>query len=128
MAYPLAIVYELEASRNSAWPEGRYQSLWMDDFDELDALLIENWDFFEQDGRHNIWFASAENPKQIIYDQHEIIYIYGAEDDLLPKLKQEGFSEGEAKIPSPHLHCFHPQFDDAFESLMTGYEWSYSQQ
>ena len=122
---PFAVVYELETSRDPIFPVGRYQSDWFEDFDELDALLIKNWDFFEQDGRHNIWIADSQAPRQIIYDQHEVIYIYGAENNLGLTLLERGFSDEAPDIPFPHRHFYHPQFDDAFEALMTDNEWRY---
>ena len=123
---PFAVVYELETSLDPNFPAGRYQSDWLENFEELDALLIKNWDFFEQDGRHNIWIADSQAPRQIIYDQHEIIYIYGAENTLDLTLLERGFSDEAPEIPFPHTHFYHPQFDDAFEALMKDHVWGYA--
>ena len=122
---PYTLLYELEASRHSEWQDGRYQSEWMD-FDTLENLLIEGWDFFEQDGRHNIWIASADPSFQIIYDQHEILYVYGEGDDLLAEFVERGFSTLAPKIPEPHMHMYHREFDASFDALMASQDWIFS--
>lgn len=114
----------LVAQRTEA-EEGRYQSPRIDTFDDLDAFLIEYWDFFECDGRHGLWISEVSNGRQLVYDNHEIVSAYGDDDGVISALKDRGFEEGAIDIPVPHTHNYHAIHDQLLDALMAAWDWQW---
>lgn len=60
---------------------------------------------------------------QLVYDNHNLIYSYGNDSEVLSLLKTKGFLEGIVSIPSPHQHCYNAEFDDSEDKIAAYYEW-----
>lgn len=117
------LLYVLKVSRHDKIAEGRYQSEWMN-LPEFWELINRYRDFFEGDGRHDVWFYSAPSQTQIVYDRHEYVFYYGDLDWAEAKLKSLGYVESEAELNFPHCHYYHAKFDVDCASLLQG-EWQY---
>lgn len=101
---------------------GRFQSgaLSPDDLREFLAVFA---DFLSGDGRHDLWLSAPNSGAQVVWDRHDVFYVYGRLEPVEALLRDRGFQEGEAGIPSPHAHNYHPEFDDAERRLLDYYDW-----
>ncbi len=105
MKGPFGILYVLLVSKLGN-ESGRYQSPNPINYEELELFLYEHQEFFEQDGRHNLWISSISGESQFIFDKHNFIYCYG-----------------EISIPFPHTHNYHFEFDDEEEAVIDHWNW-----
>ncbi len=119
---PYGILYVLKVSRlgnNSA----RYQSPSPCSFDDLELFAYTFQEFLEGDGRHHLWFIDVSTGRQLIYDNHNLIYSYGNDDQVMSLLETKGFTPGDPDIPVPHEHCYNREFDKCEDEIMEYFEW-----
>lgn len=119
---PFGMLYVLLVSRLDR-EEGRYQSPHPLEHGELATLLRKYRDFIERDGRHHVWVSDVSNAGQLIFDRHNLIYAYGPLDRFRTRLEARGVTEGQIRIPSPHGHEYHVEFDSEEERLLAHWEW-----
>ena len=119
---PYGILYVLKVPRRDH-KAARYQSPEPCSFDALKHFADTFEEYFEQDGRHHIWFADRTSGSQLVYDNHDLIYSYGNDDRVITLLKAKGFKEGIPTIPSPHVHCYNEEFDCEEDRIMDYFEW-----
>lgn len=125
MEGPFGVLHVLLISRLGK-ESGRYQVPKPLFYEELELFLYEHQEYFECDGRHNLWVTSLSGEGQFIYDQHNFIYVYGDTESIIKKLDSKGFSEGEITIPVPHCHNYHAEFDSKEQSVNDAFDWLYS--
>ncbi len=121
-AGPYGILYVLKLSRLGRKP-ARYQSPQPYTFEDLELFAYTFQGYFEGDGRHHLWFADASCGHQLVYDNHDLIYSYGRDDEVISLLKSNGFVEGEPEIPCPHAHCYNQEFDGDEDEIMEYFKW-----
>jgi hypothetical protein len=119
---PFGLLHVLLISRLENIP-GRYQCPDVLSFDDLELFLYEHQEYFEQDGRQNLWVSSIYGSDQFIYDSHNFIYAYGKIEKHIECLEKNNFVEGTIKIPEPHCHNYHHQFDDVENNIMKKWNW-----
>ena len=119
---PYVILYVLIASRRGHG-SGRYQSPTPCSFDDLEIFAYTFQEYLEVDGRHHLWLIDVPTNKQIIYDNHNLLYSYGDDEDVISLLKTKGLVEGNPKIPYPHEHRFNLEYDVAEDEIMEYFEW-----
>ncbi|MGG2064144.1 hypothetical protein [Bacillus sp. S14(2024)] len=120
---PYGILYDLKVPRVSTHEAGRYQSPDVVSFKEVETYCLQFKSYFETDARHDIWIArvgETERKEMIVYDQHNIIYVYGDVEQICKLLNNRGFTEGEVDIPVPHVHSYH-DYNDQYETDMLNY-------
>ena len=116
------MLYVLVGSR-VGYKSGRYQSTQPIDYNELKTFLCEFQEFFEQDGRHNLWVISNSGESQLILDRHRIVYAYGDFDRYESILRSAGFTPSTVITPDPHGHNFHREFDTSEKEVMEYWSW-----
>ena len=119
---PYGILYVLKVPRCDH-QAARYQSPEPCSFEELENFVRTFREYFEGDGRHHIWFADITSGCQLIYDNHNLIYSYGDDEEVIALLKTKGFEEGNPIVPSPHVHCYNQEFDKKEDEIMTYFDW-----
>ena len=119
---PYGILYVLKVSR-LGHAVARYQSPDPCSFEDLELFAYTFREFFEGDGRHHLWFADVPTGAQLVYDNHDLIYSYGNDNDIISLLKRRGFTEGDPCIPSPHQHFYNPEFDMSEDEVMEYFNW-----
>jgi hypothetical protein len=97
----------------------------------MESLLTRFSDYFEGDGRQNLWVTAWPNSRGevsagLVYDSHNVIYAYGPPNMFRPLLRKRGLAERPVQIPAPHTHFYYPQFDAAERELMAYWDWRYS--
>lgn len=119
---PCGILYVLKASR-LGHGDARYQSPEPCSYDDLELFAYTFQEYFEGDGRHHLWFIDEPTGARLVYDNHNLIYSYGNDDDVIELMISKGFSEGDPKIPCPHEHCYNPEFDKTEDEIMEYFAW-----
>ena len=119
---PFAALWVLRVSRGRA-DQGRYQSPFLA-LTELLTALEPFQSFLSQDGRSQLWLHSSEARATLVWDQHDLLYLYGPLGAFRTALVRAGLREAEpVVIDFHHGHHYHPEFDDAEESMASLFEW-----
>jgi hypothetical protein len=122
---PFHLIYVALATRGLR-PTGRYQSQRPLTRDQLESFLAQHRDFLERDGRHHLWVGSAEEPSTLVYDQHQLLLLYGRLDAYAAVLRRAGMGEGPVLTPEPHRHLVHDAFDAAENALFGSMGWGWN--
>lgn len=122
---PFHVIYVLLSMRTLR-PPGRYQTTRPASREALEAFLGAHRAFLEQDGRHHLWIGSAAEPSTLVYDQHQLLTLYGRLDEYLPVLRRAGMGEGPVIVPPDHRHASHDQFDAAEHALLGWWAWTWN--
>jgi hypothetical protein len=117
---PFCILYILHASHTSS-EHGRYQSKTMS-YSQVSTLFTSFKDFFEKDSRHDVWLHSSQSNATIVYDRHNLIYLYGFADEQLGDIERKGLEKKAFSIPFPHVHCYHAEYDIFETKLINDFE------
>jgi hypothetical protein len=128
MPEPLWVLYVLIVPRGEG-EAGRYQSAEPLTLTEARAFLNRFRNYFEADGRHNIWLKSEDGPALLVCDRHDLIYGYGPIDQWADALQKLGWTEVERKaisLPDPHSHHYHAIFDDDAQKVLSFLQWQHS--
>lgn len=119
---PYYILYVLVVSRCDN-ELGRYQCPYPLDFDEIVSFCKNFKDYFETDGRHHVWIGSVKSNQLVVYDNHNIIYIYGDTQKNQRLLTDLGYKEGLVQMPVPHVHLYNVENDNYEIEIMKYWEW-----
>lgn len=118
---PYWCLYVLVVPRNEN-EEGRYQCPYPMSYVEISEFVNRYKKLLETDGRHHLWLASTKTKQLMVYDRHNIIYIYDDITKMAEYLKSKGFNENKISIPFPHVH--HYQEDDIKEAdILKHWSW-----
>lgn len=106
---PHRLLYVLIVSRVGS-SEGRYELK-----NELDGTNIDDWlnklrDGLDNDGRHSIWIKCGEDGL-VIYDRHDLLFVYGDLDEVMFALLRQGYEAGEVLTNFRHQHNYWPEYD-----------------
>jgi hypothetical protein len=117
LAAPFLLLYVLVVPRGRSEPD-RYQSGDLSRA-ELDAVFQQFAQFWDSDGRHNVWVRSSDDG-MLVYDRHNLVYAYGP----FPRFESILAELGYTLIPSlsldfVHRHSYHQEFDDLERELTT---------
>ena len=123
---PFDVLYVLVVSRGEG-NAGRYQSKSAFSAIKLRAFLDSYSDFFEQDGRQNLWIRSASSHGLLVYDRHNVIYAYGPLKQFVDVLEYAGLAEStDVYMRGAHIHCYHEEFDSDAKRILTEESWDVS--
>jgi len=119
---PFYFLYVLVVSRTEKGI-GRYQSPLFENRYELINFLVKYQEYFETDGRHHIWIGTTDNSGILVYDQHNVIFGYGAMNKFKKTISKIGYKEKEFEFPAPYCHSFHVENDDYEKSIVNYFDW-----
>ena len=123
---PFGVLYVLLVPRRSNHNSGRYQSPRACARTEMEVFLDQFKEYFEGDGRHHIWVVSLPVQSTIVYDCHNILYVYGPLAEFETKLLERGLSAAnQVEIPHPHIHNYYDRFDAFEDEIMNYWEWEW---
>jgi hypothetical protein len=120
---PLGVIYVLNVARRSGRAGWYYSPLW--ELADVHAFLDRFVEFFERDGRHEVWIVNPGSGHKVIYDEHDWIYAYGALDALERIAMLHDLRPGDPRMPVPHSHHYHAAFDDTQDELVSGCDWTW---
>ncbi len=123
MGGPFRILYVLMVGRIGS-PEGRYELL-----GELDEATLDVWlDWFKEaldhDGRHTLW-VKCVGDGLIVYDRHELLFIYGDVTAVRSELADLGYTEGEVRTDFEHQHSYWPDYDALERYIASSVDFRY---
>jgi hypothetical protein len=121
---PFHLIYVLLGSRGLR-PAGRYTTVEPLSREELELFLDRFRGLLEQDGRHHVWIGSAVEPSTLVYDQHQLLLLYGRLDAYQPVLRAAGMGDGPVVLPDAHEHLCHDRFDLAENELLSSRSWTW---
>jgi hypothetical protein len=126
MSEPVGILYVLAVPRGGS-EAGRYQTASPVSKAQAEEFLKSFKEYFEYDGRHDIWVASMSGSDQLVYDRHNVIYAYGPLPEFETVLLARGLGKVEVvRFPSPHTHNYHAAFDQDERNLLRRWRWKRS--
>jgi hypothetical protein len=126
MSEPLGILYVLVVPRGGS-DAGRYQVESPVSQEQAKEFLERFRDYFENDGRHDIWVRSVSDSSQLVYDRHNVIYAYGPLLEFEKVLLGRGLANAEfVRFPSPHTHNYHAVFDQDERDVLRHWHWRQS--
>lgn len=126
MPEPFDVLYVFLVPRTDQ-PAGRYQSPYSIARSELVAFLNRFEEYFEGDGRHDIWVRSATDSSLLVYDQHNVIYAYGPLNAFRESLASRGLQlVPRIDFPDPHTHHYDKGFDADQDALLNYWSWTVS--
>lgn len=118
---PYLLLYALHTSRCDS-ELGRYQSPPLE-WNDLNAFFAEYCEFLTADGRHDLWIHSRRPDATLVWDRHNVVYAYGPLEEFRKILTERDFVEGPVTVPRPHVHLFHPEFDEAERKMVRHFDW-----
>src|SRR5262249_43812903 len=119
---PFQLLFVLHTTRTGA-DLGRYESPELT-ATEVEAFVRRFGRFLSEDARHDFWVRSHGDDATIVLDRHNVIYAYGALDAFESALRSLGARAGETPaIPDPHVHHYHPEWDDTERALIGTFKW-----
>jgi hypothetical protein len=121
---PFGVLYVLVTSR-LGHELGRYQIPEPCSFDDLELFAYTFQEYFEQDGRHHLWFTDMPSRSQLVYDNHDIIYAYGNIEWYCQFLDARGFSRQDVRIANPHSHLYNQEFDRCEDEILKYWNWKH---
>jgi hypothetical protein len=123
---PYFVLYVLVVPRSDSSP-GRYQS--PDPLSRADLSVFANRfrEYFECDGRHDLWIGAPDHAFLLVYDRHNVIYAYGPLDVVEERLRLRGIREvTDVAFPDPHAHNYNSEFDADEASILEYMHWKFS--
>ena len=126
MNEPFYLLYVLVVPRRDQ-EAGRYESSDPHSKQQVFDFLNCFEKFLESDGRHHLWIKSMEEPDLLVYDRHNLTYAYGDLEKFKKVLATAGLAETPSiKIPSPHVHYYHGEYDANCKTLLGYWDWRHS--
>ncbi|MCW5821286.1 MAG: hypothetical protein KIT34_00695 [Cyanobacteria bacterium TGS_CYA1] len=123
MPEPFHVMYVLIRPMQGI-PGGRYLSDEPFSRKEMDLFLNEYGSFFENDGRHHVYFISDDPETFLVYDHHNMIYAYGQQENFLNLLRNKNYSEEEPEVKNPHYHGFNHNHVVDERNLIASRDWT----
>jgi len=106
--------------------EGRHESPVLS-WAQASEFLRRHADVLERDARHAIWLQVSDDQAPLfVFEQHDVLYAYGALDEYESVLSARGFRRGPVEIPAPHTHHYHASFDGDVEALLKELPWRWT--
>lgn len=121
MKQPMYVLYVLHTPRGEGDP-GRYQSPELSD-EEVEKFLVRFSEYFEEDGRFDIWFHSPSSGATLVWDRHNLLFCYGILDDFEAELRKAGFVLNAPAVPDPHRHHYRQERDADATAVLTYFIW-----
>jgi hypothetical protein len=123
---PLKVIYALFRPGNFSVEPGRYHCQDEQNFIDVELFCRRFKKFFETDGRHHIWFLSANDRgiKQfLIYDNHHLLHVNDDVDRIMGILSKRNFRQEQTVVPEPHIHLSDTENDVFEKELLEYWNW-----
>jgi hypothetical protein len=124
MRDPFGVLYVLVVPRSQL--PGRYECPSPTSRGDAISFFQAFGDFFEHDGRCNVWLGAFDSSSLLVYDRHNVLYAYGPLDEFVRVLNAMGYTEvSKITFPAPHAHHYHPELDAVERQLLKYWEWKH---
>ncbi|MES2467274.1 MAG: hypothetical protein V4675_08245 [Verrucomicrobiota bacterium] len=122
---PILLLYVLHTTRGEC-PVGRYQSGDLTR-EEANRFLDRFKGYFQADARFDLWLHFPNSQATIVWDRHNLLYLYGLIDQLQHRLISLGFQPGDPNANFVHTHYYRSEFDQDARELLSYFDWNFSE-
>lgn len=122
---PILLLYVLHTTRGEG-PVGRYQSGELTR-EAVDQFLHRFAAYFQADARFDLWLYFPDSQVTIVWDRHNLLYLYGPIEQLERQLIGLGFLRGDPNVNFAHAHYYRAESDSDARELMGYFEWKFSE-
>ena len=106
---------------------GKYQTAKALAWEELENFCEKYSDYLETDARHNFGVRDIETKETVIYDNHNVLYVFGDLGEKIKILENNGYKRVEKiVIPKPHTHFFYNENDDNEIEFLKNNDWIFT--
>ena len=117
------ILYVLHVSRCNN-KLGRYQIPDPITWDKLNIFCAKYSNYFETDGRHHFWIMNYDTNDFIVYDNHNVLYVYGNIESKIKILENKMYKKVEKiRFMKPHTHHYNKENDHFENEIIHSNEW-----
>lgn len=121
---PIFLLYVLHTTRGEG-PVGRYLSGELTR--EATGRFLKRFAvYFRADARFDLWLHFAHNQATVVWDRHNLLYLYGPIVQFEHQLVGLGFQAGNPNLDFAHAHHYRPEFDAEAHELMEYFDWRFS--
>ncbi|MCB1591892.1 MAG: hypothetical protein KDI90_05515 [Alphaproteobacteria bacterium] len=121
---PFFILYVLVVPRGES-KAGRYQSPELT-YKNLKTFLESFSEFFEHDGRMNLWVKEKNGNGLMVFDRHNYVYAYGNLNSYEEFIVSKGYIESQLTFGGEHVHYYHKEYDAQAKGVIDYFDWVYS--
>lgn len=93
---------------------------------QIDYFLDYFHDFICYDGFHHLWISCETTDGIIVYDQHDIFFMYQQTDQILDYLRSHDFCEGHVGADFHHAHRSRADISPGTKELLEYGPWYHS--
>ena len=94
---------------------------------ELESFCEKYLDYLETDAWHNFGIRDAETKETVIYDHHNILYVFGNLEEKIKILENNGYKKVEKIVlPRPCTFIYHPENAAIAQEIKTNNEWIFT--
>jgi hypothetical protein len=122
---PILVLYVLHTTRGEG-PVGRYQAGELTR-EETCRFLDRFKPYFQADARFDLWLHFPNSHATIVWDRHNLLYLYGPIEHFKHVLTGLGFEPGEPNVNFHHVHYYRAEFDHDARELLGYFDWTWSQ-
>lgn len=76
-------------------------------YSELSALVDRFRALLESDPSQNFWAYNTATKRQVVLDEHNLMFVYEQLPQAIAWLEGHGFSRGRVSLPTPHIHQYY---------------------
>ena len=103
---------------------GRYQIENLITWEELNVFCNKYSKYLETDGRHHFWIVNYDTKDLVVYDQHNVLYVYGDIESKIKVLENNGYKKvDEINFSIPHIHCYNEENDYFENEIIKNNKW-----
>ena len=105
----------------------KYQSAKTLSRGELESFCEKYLDFLETDAGHNFGIRDIETKDTVIYDNHNVLYVFGNLQEKIEILENSGYKKVEKiVIPKPCTFIYHSENAAIEQEIKTNNEWIFT--
>ena len=122
---PIYILYVLHTTRGEG-PIGRYRSP-STTLESACQFLERFRTYLQRDSRFDLWLHFPNPQATIVWDRHNLLYLYGPIQHFEARLASLGFKPGDPNVNFPHAHYYRSECDADARALLEYCDWQYSE-
>jgi len=102
----------------------KYDAVKAFNWDELETFCKKYSDYLETDARHNFGIRDNETKDTVIYDNHNILHVFGNLEAKIKILENNGYKKVEKIVrPKEYGLFYHPENDAIEKELINKNDW-----
>lgn len=121
---PFVITVVVQSPHGAIKKAGRYYSEWDRTRTQIDYFLDYFHDYISFCGLIHVWVTCQGTDGIVVYDQHDVFYVYGKPLEIANMFLDKGYSEGIPPIEFAHAHKTRDDIRPGTVELMKYGKWT----